>query len=45
MVDEIEEIKRRTEDELQGHVPNDSESENEQWFLGFNEKGGDVILN
>ena len=27
-----------------GHVPNDSESEDEQWFLGFDEKGGDVFL-
>ena len=36
---EPEEIQRRMEDE-----PNDSKSEDEQWFLGFNEKGGDVFL-
>ena len=36
---EPEEIQRRMEDE-----PNDSKSEDEQWFLGFNEKSGDVFL-
>ena len=41
---ELEEIQRRVEDEPHGHVPNDSESEDEQWFLGFDEKGGDVFL-
>ena len=38
------EIQRRIEDELHGHVPNDRESEEEQWFLEFDEKGGDVFL-
>ena len=37
-------VQRRKEDEPHGHVPNDSESEGEQWFLSFNEKGGDVFL-
>ena len=41
---ELEEIQRRIEDEPHGHVPSDSKSEDEQWFLGFNEKGGDVFL-
>ena len=41
---ELEEIKRRIEDEPHGHVPNDSESKDEQWFLGFDEKSGDVFL-
>ena len=41
---ELEEIQRKIEDEQDGHVPSDSESEDEQWFLGFNEKGGDVFL-
>ena len=35
---ELEDIQRRTEDEPHGHVPNDSESEDEQWFLVFDEK-------
>ena len=26
------------------HVPSDSESEDEQWFLGFNGKGGGIFL-
>ena len=34
---ELEEI-QRTEDDPHGHVPNDSESEDEQWFLVFDEK-------
>ena len=41
---ELEEIQRRIEDEPHGHVPNDSESKDEQWFLGFDEKSGDVFL-
>ena len=41
---ELEEIQRRIEDEPHGHVPHDSESKDEQWFLGFDEKGGDVFL-
>ena len=40
---EIEEI-QRIEDEQHGHIPSDSKSKDEQWFLGFNEKGGDVFL-
>ena len=39
---ELEQMQRRREDKPHGHVPNDSESEDEQWFLGFDEKGGDV---
>ena len=30
--------------EPHGHVPNDSEKEDNQWLLGFDEKGGDVFL-
>ena len=41
---ELEEIQRRIEDEPHSHVPNDSDSEDEQYFLGFNEKDGDVFL-
>ena len=41
---ELEEIKRRIEDKPHGHGPNDSESEDEEWFLGFNEKGGYLFL-
>ena len=29
---ELEEIQRRIEDEPHDHVPNDSKSEDEQWF-------------
>ena len=35
---ELEEIQRRIEDEVHDVVPNDSESEDEQWLLGFDEK-------
>ena len=31
-------------DKPHGHEPNDSEIEGEQWFLGFHEKGVDVLL-
>ena len=43
---EVEEIqkKKKIEDEPHSHVLNHSESENEQCFLGFGEKGGDVFL-
>ena len=41
---ELEEKQRRIEDELDGHVPNHSEKEAEQWLLGFDQKGGDVFL-
>ena len=41
---ELEEIQRRIEDEPHGHVPNDGESEEDQWFFGFDEKGGDVFV-
>ena len=40
----LEKKQRRIEDETHGHVPSDSESGDEQWFLGFNQKGGDVFL-
>ena len=40
----LEEIQTRIEDEPYGHVPNDSESEDEQRFLGFDDKSGDVFL-
>ena len=35
-----EKNRRRTH----GHVKSDSESEDEQWFLGFDGNGGDVFL-
>ena len=43
---ELEEIQRRIEDKWKphAHVPSDSEGEDEQWFLGFHEKRGDVFL-
>ena len=41
---ELEEIQRRIEDRVHGHVPNDSENEDDQWFLGFDGKGGGVFL-
>ena len=41
---ELEEIQRRIQVDPHGHVPNDSESEDELWFLEFDEKGGDVFL-
>ena len=41
---ELEQIQRRIEDKPHGHLPNDSKIEDEQWFLGFDEKGGDVFL-
>ena len=41
---ELEEIQRRIEDKPHGHVPSDSESEDELLFLGFNEKIRDVFL-
>ena len=41
---ELEEIQSRIEDKPHGHIPNDSKSEDEQWFLGFNEKGREVFL-
>ena len=41
---EPEEIQRRIEGEPLGHVPNNSKSEDEQWFLDFDEKGGGVFL-
>ena len=36
--------KYRKKNRGHSHVLNDSESENEQCFLGFSEKGGDVFL-
>ena len=41
---ELEEIQRKIEDKSHGHIPNDSKSEGEQWFLGFNEKDSEVFL-
>ena len=41
---ELEQIQRRIEDKPHGHLPNDGKTEDEQWFLGFDEKGGDVFL-
>ena len=41
---ELEQIQRRIEDKPHDHLPNDSKTEDEQWFLGFDEKGGDVFL-
>ena len=41
---QLEEIRGRIEDEPYGHVPKDSEREDEQWFLGFDKKGGDLFL-
>ena len=41
---EFQEIQRGIEGKPYGHVPNDSGSKNEQWFLGFDEKDGDVFL-
>ena len=41
---ELKEIQGRIEDESHGDVPSYSESEDEQWFLNFNEKGRDVFL-
>ena len=43
MVNEIG-TSRNTEDKPHGHVPDDSESKNEQWLLAFHEKGGDIFL-
>ena len=40
---ELEQIQRSREDKPHGVVSNDSESEDEQWLLGFDEKGGDVF--
>ena len=40
----LEEIQRRIEGQPQGNVPSDSESKDEQCFLGFDEKDGDVFL-
>ena len=41
---EFEEIQRRIEDKPHGHLTNDSKSEDQQWFLGFDENGGNVCL-
>ena len=35
---------KKIEDEPHSHALNDSKSENEQCFLSFGEKGGDVFL-
>ena len=41
---ELKEMQRRIEDEPHDHVPSDSKIEDKQWFLGFDEKGGDLVL-
>ena len=41
---QLDEIQRRIEDEQHNYVPNESEKEDGQLFLGFNQKGGDAIL-
>ena len=41
---EFEEIQRRIEEKPHGHLTNDSKSEDQQWFLGFDENGGNVCL-
>ena len=41
---ELEEIQGRIEDESHGDVASYNESEDEQWFLVFNENGRDVFL-
>ena len=41
---EFEEIQRRIEEKRHGHLTNDSKSEDQQWFLGFDENGGNVCL-
>ena len=41
---ELEKMQRRIEDEPHGHVRNDSSTEDENWFLGFDEKGVDLFL-
>ena len=43
MVSELEET-QRIEDEPHGHVASHNESEDEQWFLAFNERGRHVFL-
>ena len=42
---ELEKIQKRLKNEPHGHLPNDSEKDDEQWFLGFHEKCGDAFLN
>ena len=41
---EFEEIQRRIEEKPHGHLTNDSKSEDQEWFLGFDENGGNVCL-
>ena len=41
---ELQEIQGRIEDEPHGHVTNESKSEDKQWFLGFDDKSGDIFL-
>ena len=42
MIKELKQIQRKIEEEQHCLVPSGSESEDEHWFLGFNEKGRDV---
>ena len=41
---ELEKIQSKIEDKIHDHIPNDSKSEDEQWFFGFSEKGGNVLV-
>ena len=41
---ELEKIQRRIEDKPPDHAPDGIKSEDEQWFLGLDKKGGDVCL-
>ena len=40
----MKKIQRRIEDKTHDHIPNESKSEDGQWFFGFNEKGGNVLV-
>ena len=44
MIKELKQIQKKIEEEQHYLVPSDSKSEDEHWFLGFNEKGRDVYL-
>ena len=41
---ELQGMQRRMQEQTHGHVPSDNESEDGQWFLGFDEKVGDVFM-
>ena len=40
---ELQGMQRRMQEQTHGHVPSDNEREDGQWFLGFDEKVGDVF--